>query len=176
MVRPVFYKKSLKILAATVALIFFATPGAFCQGGGIDETSYHNQRGMEYFKKGFYEHAPANQVTEAGRNYGLAVKEFEAAISKDASFTEAHKNLARVYYVQKNFEDAAKEYKRVTELDPVDIDAYVNLALAFIELKRTDEAIQALESAKRQVSDPEVLKTLDSYISKVRAQKEKEVR
>ena len=142
----------------------------------MGEPGYHNQRGMEYFKKGFYDHAPKNQAAEAERNYGFAIKEFKAAISRDSSYTEAHRNLARVYYVQKNFDGAAEEYKKVTELAPGDLDAYVNLALALIELKRLDEAIQALENAKDQTSDPKALNTLDTYIAKVRAHQAKEVR
>jgi len=78
--------------------------------------------------------------------------------------------------VQKNFDGAAAEYKKVTELAPGDLDAYVNLALALIELKRLDEAIQALENAKQQTPDTRALDALDTYISKVRAHQAKEVK
>ena len=176
MVKPLFRERLLAVIAGTVILAFLSVPGAFCQGSGVGEAGYHNQLGMEYFKKGFYDHAPKNQVAESERNYGLAIKEFQAAISRDSSFTDAHRNLARVYYVQKNFDGAAEEYKRVTELAPSDLDAYVNLALALIELQRLDEAIQALENAKHQTTDPKALDTLDTYIAKVRAHQAKEVR
>ena len=174
--KPVFLERVLAVIAGTVILAFLSPPGAFCQDISVGEAGIHNQQGMEYFKKGFYGHAPKNQAAEAERNYGLAVKEFKAAISRDFSYTEAHRNLARVYHVQKNFEGAAEEYKRVTELAPGDIDAYVNLALALIELKRPAEAIQVLEDAKGHTYDPKALETLDSYIEKVRAYQEKEVR
>jgi tetratricopeptide (TPR) repeat protein len=176
MVKPVFREGLLALIIGTVILAFLSPPGAFCQDRGAGEAGYHNQRGVEYFKKGFYDHAPKNQVAESEMNYGLAIKEFQAAISRDSSYTDAHRNLARVYYVQKNFDGAAEEYKRVTELAPSDLDAYVNLALALIELKRPDEAIQALENAKQQTSDPKALDTLDTYIAKVRAHAGKEVR
>ena len=176
MMRPVFLVRFLAVIAATVMLAFFSVPRAFCQDRSVDEAGFHNRQGMEYFKKGFYDHAPKNQAAEAERNYGLAVKEFKAAISRDFSFAEAHRNLARVYYVQKNFDGATEEYKRVTELAPGDLDAYVNLALALIELKRPAEAIEVLENAKGHACDPKVLETLDSYIDKVRTHQEKEVR
>jgi tetratricopeptide (TPR) repeat protein len=169
-------KRLLTVVAATLILAFLFLPGAFCQDRGAGEAGYHNQRGMDYFKKGFYDHAPKSQVAESERNYGLAIQEFKAAIARDSSYTEAHRNLGRVYYVQKNFDGAAGEYKRVTELAPGDLDAYVNLALALIELKRLDEAIQALENAKQQTSDTRALDTLDTYISKVRAHQAKEVK
>lgn len=176
MIKLLFSQRLGTIIAATLLLAFFAVPGAFCQGKDVGEQGYHNERGIEYFKKGFYDHAPKDQTAEAERNYGLAISEFKAAIARNSSNIEAHRNLARVYYVQKNFASAAREYKKVTELDPDDLDAYVNLALAFIELKRLDEAIQALESAKGRTSDPKTLNTLDTYITKVRVHQAEEVK
>jgi tetratricopeptide (TPR) repeat protein len=176
MVKPVVPERLLAVITGMVVLAFLAVPMALCQNTGAGEAGYHNQRGMEYFKKGFYDHAPKNQVADSERNYGFAVKEFKAAIATDSSHTDAHRNLARVYHVQKNFEGAAEEYKRVTELAPSNLDAYVNLALALIELNRLEEAIQTLENAKQQTSDPKALDTLDTYISKVRAHQAKEVR
>ncbi len=177
MIKSGFRERSLAIIAGTILLGFLAVPGALCQDrGGMGEPGYYNQRGVEYFKKGFYDHAPKNQAVEAQRNYGFAINEFKAAIAKDSSYTEAHRNLARVYYVQKNFDSAAEEYKKVTELDPGNLDAYVNLALALIELNRPDEAIQVLESAKDQTADTKALNKLDTYIAKVRAHQAGEVR
>ena len=104
------------------------------------------------------------------------MQEFKAAIARDSAYADAHRNLARVYYIQKNFAGAAEEYQRVTELAPGDLDAYVNLALAMIELKRPDAAIRALENAKTRTSDPQALETLDAYITKVRAYQGEAVR
>ncbi len=168
--------KLLAVAAAAVSLAFLAVPGALSQDMGGGEAGFHNRKGVEYFKQGFYVHTPKHQAAEAERNYGLAVKEFKTAISKDPTFTEPHRNLARLYYIQKNFGGAAEEYGRVTELAPDDLDAYVNLALALIELKRPDEAIRALENAKGHTGDPKALETLDSYIAKIRDHQEKEVR
>ena len=176
MMKPVFLKKLLAVAAGTLMMVALVLPGALCQETGAGEAGHRNQQGLEYYKKGFYEHAPKHQAVEAERNYQLAVKEFKAAIARDASSAEAHRNLARVYYVQKNYDGAVEEYRTVTELAPSDLDAYVNLALAFIELKQPDAAIQALEQAKGQTSDPQALETLDSYLAKVRAYQGKEAR
>lgn len=170
MVKQVLQKKLPTLIAVTFAFVFLSLTDAYCQDTGADDAGYHNRQGMEYFKKGFYDHAPKHQDAEADKNFGFAVKEFLAAITKDSSSTEAHRNLARVYYVQKNFAGAAEEYKRVTELAPGDLDAYVNCALANIELNRFDEAIQLLKNAKTQTYDPKALETLDSYIAKATAQ------
>jgi len=176
MVKPVFRAGLLSVMASAVVLAFLSVPGAFCQDGGVSEAGDHNQRGMEYFKKGFYDHAPRSQRTKSERNYEFAIQEFRAAISRDSHYIEAHRNLARVYYVHKNLEGAAEEYKRITELAPGDLDAYVNLALSLIELKRLDEAIETLENAKQQTSDPKALNTLDTYVSKILSHQAEEVR
>jgi tetratricopeptide (TPR) repeat protein len=175
MVKPVPCKKLLVIVAYSLMLAFLSTSGVYGQERGLGQAKDHNQRGMEYFNKGFYDHTPKEQVDEGERNYGLAIKEFKAAISKDPFFPDAHRNLARLYFLKKNFDGAALLYKRVTELDPGDLESYVHLSLALIELKRFDEAVQALENAKIQTSDPKVLEKLDTYISKVRAHQAKEV-
>jgi len=172
-------KKSQKIIICAIVLAFLASPGALCQVKGTADTdtpSTHNQRGVEFFKKGFSEYTPRNQTAQAELNYRLAIKEFKAAIDKDLSYRDAHRNLARVYFVQKNFEEAAWEYKKVTELAPGDIDSYVNLALAYIELKEFNEAVDVLENAKEQTSDPKVLNTLSAYITKIRNQQARGVR
>jgi tetratricopeptide (TPR) repeat protein len=172
-------KKLRKIIVCAMVLVFFAASAALCQVKGTADTDTpgtHNQRGVEFFKKGFSEYAPRNQAAQAELNYRLAIKEFKAAIEKDPSYTDAHRNLARVYFVKKNFEEAAWEYKKVTELAPGDLDSYVNLALAYIELKEFEEAVEALENAKDRTSDPRVLETLNGYIARIRARELKGMR
>ncbi len=176
MVKPVFLARVLAALVCTAIVASISLPGAFCQETAAGEAASHNQRGLEYFSKGYYEHAPKNQRAEVERNYGLAVNEFKAAIARDPSHPAAHRNLARVYFLRKNFDGAVKEYQAAVALVPDDLDAYVNLALACLELKQPDKAIQALEDAKGQTSDPKALETLDSYLAKVRAYQAETVR
>jgi tetratricopeptide (TPR) repeat protein len=176
MLKQLFFRKVPVAIACAMILTLFAVSGAYCQGGGKDDAGYYNQRGEDYFKKGFYDHAPRSQAVDAERNYALAVKEFKAALARDPSSMAAHRNLARVYFVQKNFDGAAHEYRTVTELAPADLDAYINLALALMELHKTEEAIQALEDAKGHTSDPKARETLDSYVARVRAHQGREVR
>jgi len=175
---PLARKRLLTIMACIIALAFLTAPEVLCQvkPPDTDTPATHNQRGVDFFKKGFYEHAPKNEAAKAELNYRLAIKEFKEAIAKDSSYTDAHRNLARIYYVQKNFEDAAWEYKKVTELAPSDLDAYVNLALAYIELKELDVAVDTLENAKDHTTDPKVLDTLNGYITKIRNRQIKGVR
>ncbi len=131
----------------------------------------HNRKGLEYFRDGFYQRLPKGQQREADNAFDLAAGEFQNAIALKPDFVEAHRNLARLYYVRKRFSEAAASYRIVTRLAPRDLDAYVQLALAEIELERFDEAIRQLELAKTQTDDQEAIRKLDGYIQKVRERK-----
>ena len=161
-------KKVFVYLAA--GIISFAFSLSFVGAQGKNDSageSYHIQKGMEYYKKGFYEFAPKRQQEEARKNYDLAVSEFKKAISVNPGSEEAHRNLARVYYVQENFEEAAKEYQKVTQLNPYDIDAHVVLALTLTKMNKFEDAISQLENAKTWTTDEKVLQKLNEYIRKI---------
>mgnify|MGYP001032690003 FL=1 len=149
----------------TVLLVFAGAQFSACQaqGGG----SLHNDNGLKYFKKGFYEYAPHNKHQEANRYYEMAVSEFKKAIAENEGDAAAHRNLARVYHVQKKYALSAAEYRRVTELNPQDVDAYVNLAVAYTHLNRFDEAREQLELAKTKTNDPAAIGKLNGYIEKL---------
>jgi len=134
-------------------------------GKGIE--AYHNQKGLEYYHKGFNDLTPKKKDREVEQNYQQAIAEFEKAVAANPDYVEAHRNLARVYYVKKDYQRAAEQYKKVTMLDPTDVDSYVNLSLACMKLNRYDDAIQELENAKAQTSDGSVIKKLDEYIQKI---------
>ena len=158
----------LFVLTAIVLFGLASGSQAVSGDGSGGDAAYHNQKGLDYFNKGFYDHGPKRQVQEAEQNYGLATAEFKRALSLDPASADAHRNLARLYYVQKNFDGAAQEYKKVTELASYDLDAYVNLALAYIELGKYDAAIETLRAAKTQTADQKAREKLDTYIDKVR--------
>jgi tetratricopeptide (TPR) repeat protein len=155
------------IICMFLALLLVLSTGAFsmclAQGGG----SPHNEKGWGYYKKGFYEYAPHNRHQEANQYYEMAITEFKKAIAANDNDVAAHRNLARVYHVQKKYGLSATEYKRVTELSPEDIDAYVNLALAYSYLNNFDEAIAQLELAKTKTNDPVTIGKLNGYIEKL---------
>jgi len=161
-------KKLFIYLVAGILSIAFSVSFIGAQGRNDSaEESYHIQKGMEYYKKGFYEFTPKRQPDEARQNYEMAVSEFKKAISVNSGSEEAHRNLARVYYVQENFEEAAKEYQKVTQLNPYNIDAHVVLALTLTKLNKLEDAIAQLENAKTWTTDEKVLQKLNEYIQKI---------
>jgi tetratricopeptide (TPR) repeat protein len=165
------YRRCRLLFIFLVLLIFVLT---FASASAQNESpesqkkgAYHNQKGLEYFKKGFYDLAPNKKDKEAEQYYQQAIAEFKEAIAENPDYGEAHRNLARVYFVKKDFEKAAEQYKNVLRIDPSDVDDYVNLSLAYLKLERYDDAVQALENAKSQTSDGNVIKKLDEYIQKI---------
>jgi tetratricopeptide (TPR) repeat protein len=155
----------LGMLVFAIAFVSTEAQAGSPDGKGIE--AYHNQKGLEYYHKGFNDLTPKKKDKEAEQNYQQAIAEFEKAIAASPDYVEAHRNLARVYYVKKDFQRAAEQYKKVTVLDPTDVDSYVNLSLAYIKLDRYDDAILELENAKAQTSDGSVIKKLDEYIQKI---------
>ncbi len=156
----------LTLLACTIR---FVLPEA--RGGQAGLEAAHNRKGLEYFKEGFYERLPKRQQREADRAFDLATAEFQTAIALKPGFVEAHRNLARLYFVRKQFSKAAESYTQVTRLDPRDLDAYVQAALAYVELDQLDEALRTLELAKTRCDDPEAARKLEGYIQKIRERK-----
>ncbi len=127
----------------------------------------HNRKGLEYFNQGFYQHLPKGQQREADESFDLAAAEFKAAIAVSPKSPQAYRNLARLYYVKKDFPQAADAYKIVTVLVPSDVDAYVQLALSYTQFDRFEEAARALETAKANTDNPEVIAKLDEYLRKL---------
>lgn len=158
------------IFLLTSTFVGFGAYGAEEGNPSIPNESYHNQKGLSHYKKGFYTLTPKHQKEEASKEYGLAVQEFKKALSVNPDYAEAHRNLARVYYVQKKFLKAAEHYKKLTNLDPYDIDSYVLTALAYAEAQKYSEAQEELENAKNMTADPVILKKLDGYIEKIEKQ------
>jgi tetratricopeptide (TPR) repeat protein len=158
----------MMVVIALVVPILVIFSGAVSQvPNASGNQSYHNQKGIEYYKEGFYNLTPNRQFKQADQYYELAIAEFKKAISENANDVDAYRNLARVYHVQKKFGEAAEAYKKVTELNPDDLDSYVNLALAYTQIQSYDKAIEQLEIAKSRTSDAQIIERLNSYIQKV---------
>lgn len=148
----------LSVLSGTTAIQAFQT-----EGRGAE----HNRKGIQHYNEAFYKELPQGRYKEAERLFDIAATEFQNAITADPNDAEAHKNLARLYYVRKQFLKAAGAYETLTVLEPHNIDAYVQLALCYTRLDKFDEAIQELEIAKTKTDNPEVIGKLDEYIQKI---------
>ena len=154
------------------AFLGFTGYGAEEVDKSIQGESYHNEKGLSHFKNGFYNFTPKHRKEEALKEYDLAIQEFNKALVINPDYAEAHRNLARVYYVQKKYLKAAKHYKKLTSLDPQDIDSYLYTASAYEKAQKYDEAITELEIAKEKTTAPQIIEKLDSYIEKIEQRKQ----
>lgn len=138
------------------------TPGA----PGREQTT-HLQRGLASFEQGFYEMLPKGRRAEAEDAFVTAVRELELALEAEPNNVRAHRTLARVHSLRKNYAAAAEHYRRLTEIDPFDVDAYVLAAVSLGEAGRFDEARIELERAKGRTADVRALALLDGYLTKL---------
>lgn len=165
------FYKNIKTMGIYLVLSLVFTASVFAgtanQPVSLPDEAVQNQLGMKYFKIGYYEQMPRGQKAEAQLNLDLAERAFQNSIKINDDYIDAHRNLARLYYLQKKYNKAATEYTHVLRLDPDDIDMYVNMAVVQTDLGDFEEAIKYLEKAKTKTMDEDIIKKLNEYILKV---------
>ncbi len=88
----------------------------------------------------------ARQHFNAGR-FGLAVKQFEIAVSEDADSVEALNGLAASFDQLQRFDLAERYYLRALNLDPGNTQTLNNLGYSYLLQKRYDLALAYLKDA-----------------------------
>lgn len=150
--------------------LVFATGVPAASGGGPGaqpQEALENGRGLSHFKQGYYELIPQGRGAEAQQEMARAEEAFRRAIEINPDFVDAHRNLARLYYLQEKFDQAAAEYAQVIRLAPEDVDTYVQMAVVETERGNFQAAVDLLESAKKITDDQHALTQLDAYIRKI---------
>jgi tetratricopeptide (TPR) repeat protein len=167
-------KKKFLLLSLMFTVFILSAPvmnaGVEAQEVNKGERSYI-ERGMGYFNKGYYDEIPKGKALEASQSLDRAIEEFKQAILVNKDSVQAHRNLARAYYVQKRYLEAALQYRKVTDLNPSDINTYVLTALAYTRVQKFAEAIEQLKTARTFTSDETVIQKLDDYIHKIEEEK-----
>lgn len=91
------------------------------------------------------EHLKLGMAYEQNKEYGLAIKEYEAAAGKLA---KAKLYLANAYFLNNEPDKAEALYRRVIEEDPKCADAYNNLAwLLYTQKRKLSEARDLAKTA-----------------------------
>lgn len=79
--------------------------------------------------------------------YAPALRDLQAAVREDDSFSKAHYNLAKVYQHMKRWDDAQRHLNRVVSLEPNDPRYQYELGKCYHMLNRLDMAKAAYEKA-----------------------------
>ncbi|MGB3514337.1 MAG: tetratricopeptide repeat protein [Microcoleaceae cyanobacterium] len=81
------------------------------------------------------------RVVEAMSNQELAKEYYQKAVVINPHFSEAHFNLANLYFQQKQWDLAITSYRHTIKINPNFPWSYQKLGTALIQLKRWDEAV-----------------------------------
>lgn len=124
----------------------------------------HAARAKALFEEGFYTLLPARNAVEAHAKFDLAEHENRRAVELDRNFEQAYRQLARLYHVQKRFDDEVAAQQEILRLKPGDIDVRVRLADTLTRLRRYGEAMEQLQAAQNYTDDTHALQQIDRYI------------
>jgi putative PEP-CTERM system TPR-repeat lipoprotein len=98
-----------------------------------------------------------NQLPEAR-------KQFERAITADASFIPPRLNLARIAQAENRFADATKTFDDVLAIDPNNLTATLGLANLEVKNDQTPAALKRLKAAAKETKNANLLLTLARLI------------
>jgi membrane associated rhomboid family serine protease/tetratricopeptide (TPR) repeat protein len=85
-------------------------------------------------------HASTGQRLLAESKTEQAIAELQAAVRQRPGYLPAHYELARAYWIKRDFASVEGELKRVIELKPKDEGAYFFLGMTYLEEKRPQPA------------------------------------
>lgn len=98
-----------------------------------DESDYYASRGLVYEKL---------------NRFDQAIDDYQSALHKDSNFVINHYRIGNVYYKQKEFEKAIARYTIYLSYVHDDADILYNMGLAYLSLKKREEACEILNKAK----------------------------
>ncbi|MHC4742054.1 MAG: tetratricopeptide repeat protein [Planctomycetota bacterium] len=81
------------------------------------------------------------------KEYGAAIREYEAALAINPNNAKTHNNLGNAYSGREWMNYAISEYRRALELEPKFTDACRNLAIAYAKQKNYLQAVSQLKKA-----------------------------
>lgn len=166
-----------RLLPLVLVLIACAAP-ALAQNGppaapptAPASQSASMRAGIAHFEKAFYKFTPQKRDHEANAEFEQAIAAFTRELAAAPASADAHRYLARIYAVRKDFAKAAAHYDKVAALEPLNVDACVLAALAHVDANQVAEARLRLLAAKTRTADPAALARLDEYLEKLDALK-----
>jgi Tfp pilus assembly protein PilF len=112
------------------------------------------------------QHNELGYIYEGQGKYGLAEKEYRAAIRKQKDWPVPYFNLGNVYFKMGDPARAEECYREAIERDPGHSDAMNNLAYILCEQSRNEEAQRWIDKALSIHTKKEYLDTQEKIFSK----------
>jgi tetratricopeptide (TPR) repeat protein len=158
-------KTGMMTLGILITLVL--VPFTVLRSGGMEDEAFFNDKGLGHYNRAYYEFLAAGKTAQAEEEFEKAALAFREVIGINDRFVEAHRNLGRVYTVQKKDGAAVDEYRKVVDLEPGNLENYLPLASALERLGRFDEAREVLTRAKALSGDSQVREGFDRLIEKL---------
>ena len=130
-----------------------------------DAATQHANRAKALFEEGFYGLLARGNRPDAEARFELAVRENRRAVELNPNLEQAHRQLARIYHVQRRHEEEIGARREILRLDPSDVDERVRLADALTREQRLQEALVELRTARSHTDDPDAIEQIDRYIA-----------
>ncbi len=124
-------------------------------------------RGLDHFRKGFYEGAPQKDHRKAGAEYRLAEEAFQEAIRSQPDWVDPYLHLGRTYFVQKKYVLAAEVYRKALTISPQRKEIYLQLASALEMAGDYEGAVGVLKELRAQEVDARSIRILDDFIQRL---------
>ena len=112
------------------------------------------------------QHNELGYIYESQQKYGLAEKEYKAAIRRQKDWPVPYFNLGNVYFKMQDLTKAEEYYREAIERDPSHSDAMNNLAYVLCERDSDEEARKWIEEALSINTKDEYLATRNKILSK----------
>ena len=122
--------KRFSIIVISLLIILVIKAGVvYCDNNAA---AVHNDKGIEYYKKGEYQ---------------KAIYEFTESIRNNPNISQTYNNRGNVYDILGQFENAIKDYNQAIKLKPNNAMAYANRGIAYSRNKKYEEALNDFDKA-----------------------------
>lgn len=89
-------------------------------------------------------------------------------VKSDSNNVKANFLLGKLAMTSGQFEKAVMRFEKVVSLDNQNAEAYLNMAESYQSLGNNKKAIELFEKAKKLVNNPDFIREIDNYITKLK--------
>lgn len=103
----------------------------------------------------------------AAHNPQKAIELYNSILEKDSKRIDILSQLARVYFIQKKFDDARSTIKKIIKIDPENVEALYNLGVIAANEGKTEQAIDYWQNIIDKYPNSETAKLAENSLKKL---------